>query len=70
MVLVDGLLAESVQPHDKRCLGWLCNWRDRCARHMEENEVVIRQWFLPVHVAEFCEHFVEHAPDGRDAGQG
>ena len=63
MVLVDGILAESVQPQDSRCLGWLCEWRDHCSRHMAENEVVLRQWFLPLHVAEFCEHYIKFKPE-------
>ena len=43
-----------------RCLGWMCNLRDICARHMEEREVTIRQWFLPHHPGENCEWFVAY----------
>ena len=42
---------------DSRCLGWLCNWRDHCARHVTEHEVVLRRWFMPYHTAEHCEHY-------------
>lgn len=47
-----------IQPHDSRCLGWMCELRDSCARHMEEGEVVLRQWFQPINTGVFCENFV------------
>lgn len=44
----------------KRCLGWMCNWRDHCALHLLPEQPTIQSWFQPSldKVAERCEFYV------------
>lgn len=46
--------------NDSRCLGWMCNIREFCQRHMSEHDVVLRQWFIPHHPGDNCDYFIEY----------
>jgi hypothetical protein len=41
------------------CIGWFCDYRDKCARHIEANGTVVIRYFQPIKTGEHCEFYTE-----------